>query len=397
MDYALLPPEINSGRLYAGPGAGSLLAAAASWGELAAQLHSSGASFQSVISALTGGPWLGPSALALAAATTSCVTWLRTSAGNAELASSQATMAAAAYETAFALTVPPPVIAANRALLASLIASNVLGQNTAAIATVEAEYFEMWAQDAAAMYGYAGSSATAAQLTEFDEPAEVTNPAASSEQAAAVAKAVGNSGQSGAQDVAANANAQAAENLQTLAEPTFGNLKPIDEWISENTPFDDMASMYSKYVVPYISTGQVGVQTAQSFGQISNGITAMSTFGKALAPAASSAAQAAGNGAKALGAAGAGLGNAGSVAVGVGRAVPLGALSVPPSWAPVTAVINPGVATLTGATSAVPPAANGMHPMPMTPFGTIVGQGSWRNLPTYGFKPSVMARPPAAG
>ena len=397
MDYALLPPEINSGRLYAGPGAGSLSAAAASWGELAAQLHSSAASFQSVIAALTGGPWLGPSALALAAATTPCVTWLRTSAGNAELASTQATMAAAAYETAFTLTVPPPVIAANRALLASLIASNVLGQNTAAIATVEAEYFEMWAQDAGAMYGYAGSSATAAQLTEFDEPAEVTNPAASSEQATAVAKAVGNSGQSGAQDVAANANAQAAENLQTLSDPTFGNLKPIDEWISENTPFDDMASMYSKYVVPYISSGQVGVQTAQSFGQISNGITAMSTFGKALAPAASSAAQAAGNGAKALGAAGAGLGSAGSVAAGVGRAVPLGALSVPPSWAPVTAVTNPGVATLTSATSAVPPTADGLHPVPMTPFGPMVGQGSWRNLPTYGFKPSVMARPPAAG
>ena len=396
MDYALLPPEINSGRLYAGLGAGSLLAAAASWDELAAELHTSAASFQSVISALTGGPWLGPSALALAAATTPCVTWLRTSAGNAELASTQAAMAAATYETAFMLTVPPPVIAANRALLASLIASNVLGQNTAAIATVEAEYFEMWAQDAAAMYDYAGSSLTATQLTEFDEPAEVTNPAGSSEQAAAVAKAVGNSGQSGAQDVAANANAQAAENLQTLAQPSLGNLKPIDEWLSENTPFDDMASMYSKYVVPYISSGQVGVQTAQSFGQISNGITAMSTFGKALAPAASSAAQAAGNGAKALGAAGAGLGSAGSVAA-VGRAIPLGTLSVPPSWAPVTAVTNPGVAVLTSATSAVPPAADGMHPMPMTPFGPDGSdKGAWRNLPTYGFKPSVMARPPAA-
>lgn len=397
MDYALLPPEINSGRLYAGPGAGSLLAAAAGWDELAAQLHVSAASFQSVISALTSGPWLGPSALALAAASTPCVAWLRASAGNAELASSRATMAAAAYETAFTLTVPPPVIAANRALLASLIASNVLGQNTAAIATVEAAYYEMWAQDAAAMYGYAGSAAAATQLVDFDEPQDVTNPAASAEQAAAVAKAVGSSSQTGAQDVAASANDAVPENLQTLAQPSLGNLKPIDEWISENTPFDDMASMYSKYIVPYVSSGQVGVQTAQSFGQISNGITAMSTFGKALAPAASSAAQAAGNGANALGAAGAGLGNAGSVAAGAGRAIPLGALSVPPSWAPVNAVTNPGVATLTSATAAVPHAADGLHPMPMTPFGPMVGQGGWRNLPTYGFKPSVMARPPAAG
>jgi PPE-repeat protein len=397
MDYALLPPEINSGRLYAGPGPGSLLAAAAGWDELGAQLHVSAASFRSVISALTGGPWLGPAALALAAATAPCVAWLQTSAESAELASSHAATAAAAYETAFTLTVPPPLIATNRALLAALIATNVLGQNTAAIATVEAEYFEMWAQDAAAMYGYAGSSATATQLTDFEEPTDATNPAASVEQAAAVAKAVGSSGQTGAQDLAANANAQTPNTLQTLAQPTLGNLKPIDDWISANTPFDDIAGMYSKYFVPYVSSGQVGVQTAQSFGQISNGITAMTSFGKSLAPAAAAAAKAAEGGTNALGAAGAALGNAGSAAAGVGRAIPIGALSVPPSWAPVTAVTNPGVATLVSANAAAPAVASGPNTLPMAPFGPMGPQNSWRNVPAYGFKPSVMARPPAAG
>ncbi|SPM32960.1 PPE family protein [Mycobacterium rhizamassiliense] len=303
MDYATLPPEINSGRLYVGPGVGPLLAAASAWDELAAQLRVSAASYRSVISALTSGPWLGPSSLALSAAAGACVAWLQGSAESAELTFGQATAAAAAYEAAFALTVPPPVVAANRALLAGLIATNVLGQNSAAIATVEAEYFEMWAQDAAAMYGYLGSSQTATQLTDFEEPVDPTNPAGQGEQAAAVAKAVGNSGQTGAQDLAASAEAQATANK--AAGPTLGNLKPIDEWISENTPFDDLASMYSKYLVPYVSSGQVGVQTAQSFGQISNGITAMSTFGKALAPAVASAGQAAGAGTGALGAAGA--------------------------------------------------------------------------------------------
>ena len=66
-----------------------------------------------------------------------------------------------AYEAAFAMTVPPPVIAANRSLLAGLVATNFLGQNTPAIAATETQYGEMWAQDAAAMYGYAGSSASA--------------------------------------------------------------------------------------------------------------------------------------------------------------------------------------------------------------------------------------------
>jgi PPE-repeat protein len=393
VDYALLPPEINSGRMYTGPGAGSLLAAAAAWDELAVELHLSAASYRSVICALTSGPWSGSASLALAAAATPCAAWLQRSAESAELASGQAARAAAAYETAFGLTVPPPVIATNRALLASLIATNVLGQNSAAIAAVEAEYFEMWADDAAAMYGYVGSSATATELTEFEEPTEVTNPAGSSEQAAAVAKAVGNSAQTGGQDLAANADAQAAAAPNS---PTPGNLKPIDDWISANTPFDDIASMYSKYFVPYVSSGQVGVQTAQSFGQISNGITAMTSFGKSLGSAASSAGQAAGTGTSALGAAGAGLGNVAPVAAGVGRALPVGALSVPPSWAPVNAVTNPGVPTLISATTAGP-AADALHALPMTPFGPMGGQNAWRNVPTYGFKPSVMARPPAAG
>jgi PPE-repeat protein len=47
------------------------------------------------------------------------------------------------------------------------MATNFLGQNTPAIAATEAHYAEMWAQDAAAMYGYAGSSATASQVTPF--------------------------------------------------------------------------------------------------------------------------------------------------------------------------------------------------------------------------------------
>ena len=68
------------------------------------------------------------------------------------------------------MTVPPPEIAANRSLLAVLVATNFLGMNTPAIAATEAQYAEMWAQDAVAMYGYAGSSAAATVLTPFTSP-----------------------------------------------------------------------------------------------------------------------------------------------------------------------------------------------------------------------------------
>lgn len=391
MDYGLLAPEINSGRMYAGPGSGSLLAAAAAWTGLAADLHAAAAGHRSVVSGLTSGPWLGPASASLVAAVAPLVAWLDSSAEQAEQAAGQAAAAAAAYETAFAATVPPPVIAANRALLASLIATNFFGQNTPAIAVAEADYFEMWAQDAAAMYGYAGSSAAAAQLSDFDEPQDVVNPMGLADQASAVLNAQNNAVTSNAAEVSGVLNSKITDALKTLSAPLSG--KSIDEWLVNNTPLDDLVMLYSKYGVPYVSTGQMGVQMGQSFGQISNGVTAMTSFMKGLAPAAN----AAGGAASAAGSAATNAaGNAGGVAAGLGKALPMGALSVPPSWAPVTAMTNPAVGALTN-TAAVPAAAEGLNTLPMTPFGQFVGSHYGRNLPTYGFRPSVMAKPPAAG
>ncbi len=139
MDFAALPPEVNSGRMYAGPGAGPMLAAAAAWDGLAADLHSTAASYSSVISGLTGGPWIGPTSTSMAAAAAPYVTWMSATATQAEQTASQARAAASAYEAAFGMTVPPPVIAANRAQLAALIATNILGQNTPAIMATEAQ------------------------------------------------------------------------------------------------------------------------------------------------------------------------------------------------------------------------------------------------------------------
>ena len=134
---------------------------------------------------------MGPSSTAMAAAVAPYVAWMSATAGQAEQAGSQAQAAAGAYETAFAMTVPPPVIAANRTQLASLIATNVFGQNTTAIAANEAQYGEMWAQDAAAMYGYAANSAAATQVTPFTAAPQTTNPAGSAVQSAAVTQAAG--------------------------------------------------------------------------------------------------------------------------------------------------------------------------------------------------------------
>ena len=79
------------------------------------------------------------------------------------------------------------MIAANRAALALLVATNFLGQNTPAIAANEATYAEFWAQDAVAMYGYAGAATTASQLTPFTAAPATTNDTGQATQSAAVA------------------------------------------------------------------------------------------------------------------------------------------------------------------------------------------------------------------
>ena len=193
MDFALLPPEVNSSRMYAGPGSGPMIAAASAWDALAADLQSTAGLYQSAIAGLIAGPWLGPSSATMAAAAAPYVAWMRATATQAEQTANQATAAAAAYDAAFAETVPPPVVAANRSLLAALVATNLFGQNTPSIAITETQYAEMWAQDASAMYGYAGASTSATSLTPFTPPPPSTNAGGQATQAAAVTQATGTS------------------------------------------------------------------------------------------------------------------------------------------------------------------------------------------------------------
>ena len=208
MDFAFLPPEINSGRMYDGPGSGSMLAAAAAWDGLAAELHSTATSYESVISELSAGPWLGAASAAMTAAAEPYAAWMRSTASQAEQTAIQAKAAAAAYEVTFAAMVPPPVIAANRGLLQALVATNLFGQNTPAIAATETLYAEMWAQDATAMYGYAGTSASATTLTPFTPAPQTTTGASAATRTQAVS--------AGLQGLASTA--AAADPLGTLAD-----------------------------------------------------------------------------------------------------------------------------------------------------------------------------------
>ncbi len=153
MDFGTRPPEINSARMHSGPGSDLMMTAATAWDALADDLRAAAAA------ARTAGR-----------AATSHREWLHTLGAQALRAGEQARAAARAYEAAFAATVPPPLIDANRAHRVSLAAKNFLGQAAADIADVEADYERMWAHDTETMYSYASASAKAAALEPFPLP-----------------------------------------------------------------------------------------------------------------------------------------------------------------------------------------------------------------------------------
>lgn len=168
--FARLPPEVNSARIFAGPGAAPLLAAAEAWDGLAEELASSASSFSSATSKLAKNSWQGASAAVMIALAAQYVNWLSVAAAQAEAVSSQAAAIAAAFEAALAATVQPAVVSANRALAQTLATTNWLGQNTPAIADIEAAYEQMWASDVAAMFDYhADASAAVARLTPWQQ------------------------------------------------------------------------------------------------------------------------------------------------------------------------------------------------------------------------------------
>ncbi|WP_374024125.1 PPE family protein [Mycobacterium sp. HNNTM2301] len=410
LDFAQLPPEVNSALMYSGPGSGPLVSAAAAWDGLAAELHAAASAYGSVIAGLSDGPWQGPAAAAMLAAAAPQVAWLRGTAGHAEEAAAQAMAAAGAYESAFAETVPPPVIAANRALLMELLATNVLGQNTAAIAAAEAQYGEMWAQDAAAMYGYAGASAAAATLPPLEPAAPTTNPAGVAGQAAAVAQAAANSGSPGLEAVPQTLSSLAGlPNNPAVASPTFFlggiSLNPEGDGLVIGGPLGDLLEgLTGSQTLDASTPFDAFIRLISPTRLFTTAFKDIQGIAQGMMPAAKSATEGAAKAAEAaLPAAvsgGAGLGSLGSIGGAVGKAASVGGLSVPAGWASATPVPAPVTVALNGFSTAgaVEPATNAVGGVPMTPLGGMGRSATGQFVtPRYGFKPTVVAQPPAGG
>lgn len=386
-DFGALPPEIVSAWMYSGAGSGPLMSAASAWGSLAAELESSAMSAQLVLSELVGEDWTGPASAAMTSAVSPYLSWLHSTSAAAHQASSQAMASAGAFEAARAAVVSPAIIAANRAQLAALVASNFLGVNTPAILATEAHYLEMWAQDTLAMFGYSTASSSAAALTPMTPAPETTNPVG-----AAVATAGSATG--GLQQELSQSLASLQGALQAAASP-----------LSATASMPDLGTAFDLFLGTPLFGNAIngGVNTAAWF--VCTAIPTAVSLGHTLALAGPASLASDVVGVDGLAA---GLGSGvlagmtqpvGAVAAagtpvlaGLGQASTMGGMSVPAGW---SAAAGTQVAASTGSgwTVAAEETAQ-MHAVPagMGPMGAGGRGGLGSGGPRYGFRPTVMPK-----
>jgi len=379
-----------------------MLAAAAAWQSLAEELTSAASGCGSVVSTLAGGPWAGPSATSMAAAAAPYVTWLSATGDQAQQTAVQAAAAASAYESAFAATVPPPLIEANRSLLAALVATNVLGQNTPAIAATEALYAEMWAQDATAMYGYAGASSTASQVAPFTTPPQTTNSNGLVGQSAAAAQSAGTSSgtdletlmSSGPQMVSAMpqalqslASPQGLDSVASTATGTSSSTSATSMLTELSTPLK-LASMPMSMLSKLFTAGSTATAAKAA-------TTAANELGAAHAVGLTSSTGALGS----TGFGGLGTGAA-TISAGMGQATTAGALSVPSAWTGASSPLaTAGTAMHIGGAptvSAAPAGAQSAMP-PMMPVANMSGRQGAATPTRFELRSTVIPFTPAAG
>ncbi|KZS59307.1 MAG: PPE family protein [Mycobacterium pseudokansasii] len=379
MDFGALPPEVNSARMYAGAGAAGLVAAAAAWNGIAVELSTAASCFESIVTRLGTEPWLGPASLSMAAAAQPLVAWLTGTAESSALAAAQAMASAAAFEAGRAMTVAPAEVAANRAQLAQLVATNILGHNMPAIAAVEARYGELWAQDAAAMYGYAAASAAAGRLNPLIGPSAVTNPAGIAGQAAAVGQAAasGSAQRAGLDNLISNLpNAVMSLASSAPSEGQASGLNAVLSFLTNPNPLFVDHAWHG--VSGVIADFDMALTTSNDRADAAIGVTAGGA-GSAAAATAARPVTSAGVGAT-------------PIVAGLGTASSVGRLSVPASWSTAAPAVTADIASA-GAGWAVPEEDAAIAVVPPAPGMVVADNGAGAGAgPRYGVKPTVMPR-----
>ena len=397
MSFSLIAPEINSALMFSGAGSGPLLEASAAWNSLAADLESTATQYQTLVTNLVTGSWLGPSSAQMASATAPYIAWLQGTAATAAQTGAQAQAAAAAYQSAYASMVPLPAIEANRTELATLVANNFLGQNTGAIATNEAEYLDMWIQDALTMDTYQVNSQAASALPAQSAAPQVASGAVANAAAAAATPADSSTVITGL--------------LGDLAElfGVAGNVGPatlgstdIVSWlgtVATSVAADPSAALLPVQVTYYM--GMLGSMPGRMF--MSSGSSASSAAGSTLASTSDTLMANVGKFVdgkltNVMGGVGNQLrtwGSAISASLASGHHV--GGLSVPNAWHGLAPEMSRAAPVLPATSVAAPQMSHGL---PSSPFSQgLMGALAGRGMSSMGSKvvAKVMPRSPAGG
>jgi PPE-repeat protein len=398
MEFTTLPPEVISALIHSGPGAESLANAAAAWQQLSANLEDAADNYAASLSSMDQA-WHGPSSAAMFQSVTPYVTWLRTTAQQAQQTAAAAQTAASAFNSVQAQVVPTATVAANRMRLAQLLATNVFGRNLPAIAQTESDYQTMWANNSAAMTRYQAASSQASTLPQLTSPTSTTNPSALKTQASSATPAATTAATTSSGPTVSAATPAAA--LPTDFDPSAGIVGELNTYANQFISSGFPINMLSYLAQSQSAQALQGVNSAVGQG-VSEGENAL---GGAAANLGGGAAGALG----ALGQSGGGLGALGAAGLGqintsaaLGAAVPMGNLSAPPSAAPLLAT------PVQLASAATPLGASGAAGMPMPPLmPPPISPGSgWRKRKPQKYediaigaelKGKVMKPPPSAG
>ncbi len=406
MEFTTLPPEVTSALIHSGPGAESLIAASGAWQQLGTNLEDSAENYVATLSSLAEA-WQGPSSTAMFQAVQPYVTWMQTTAQQAQQTASSAMAAAAAFYSVRAAVVPTAEVAANRVRLAQLLATIGFGRILPAIAETESEYQTMWADNSAAMTRYQAASTQASTLPQLTSPTSVTNPSGPATQAGAAAAADPTAATTGATTGATSAQLGPIASILAAIEQYFSFSNNSNAAIGPNANLWNtiFSSGFPVNLLSYLAQNQ----SAQALSGVNNAIglgvsEGESALGGGLGGGAAGALGGLGQlGPGALGAAG--LGQA-STSAAIGTGVSIGKLTAPPSivnllptsQAPVQLA---SAATPLGAGESGMPMLPPLMPPPISPAGS-----GWRKRKQQKYediaigaelKGKVVDPPPSAG
>jgi len=267
--------------------------------------------------------------------------------------------------------VPPAEVLANRTEVASLLQTNILGQNNAAIAAAEAEYAQFWAQDVAALSSYAASSSAATSgLGSFTEAPQTTNDSGQATQSAAVAAASTTSGTTDLQTIITELETDLSQFSTDLTGADTAYTNFWTDAIGTLPGGSSLSSLYTNFYSLVSGAGSQATFTNVANSTASLGISQWKNFGFYQPWSHGLGLGSLNGGLSSPGHFGAGLG-ARAASAAIGSAQTVGKLSVPPSWAGATPAIRLASTALPDTSFAAAPAATADVPLSLLNQGTL--------------------------